>query len=467
MKSIYSGIQYRFGKIKKIRCLINLVLLFGYFSLGTNSCKHSPSRSVPESPNPPNIVLIFSDDHAWTDYGFMGHELVKTPNIDRLSEEGIVFTRGYVPTAVCRPSLMTMVTGLYPHEHKITGNDPSGRPTPNFPREALLEHIDRFETLPEILNKHSYLSHQSGKWWEGDYKRGGFTHGMTRGERHGDDGLIIGRQGLDSIYNFITHAMQEEKPFYVWYAPFLPHTPHNPPPRILEKYIDLDITESVAKYYAMIEWLDETCGALINFLEEKGLRKNTLIYYLSDNGWIQNPAANGFANGSKQSAKDGGVRTPIIFSMPGVLKPGVRSELISSIDLMPTLLGAVGIETDVLMSGINLWPALTEGKSIHRKAIFGEGYGHDIIDKDNPEASLAYRWCIEGDWKLILCYDGQLEGWGSHTHEEMRTEPIRLYNIVKDPHETNNLFNVYPEIVKRLRSKIDNWYPLKDRKVLQ
>lgn len=432
-------------------------------SCGTNNTE----TTEPAKKEQPNIVLIFSDDHAWTDYGFMGHDMVNTPHIDRLAAEGVVFPRGYVPTAVCRPSLMTMVTGLYPHKHKITGNDPAGgHRNPRFPREDLLAHIDRLETLPEVLGQHGYLSHQSGKWWEGDYRRGGFTHGMTQGRRHGDEGLIIGREGMDSVFQFVEYALQEEKPFYLWYAPFLPHTPHNPPQRLLQKYLDQEIVEPVAKYYAMIEWLDETCGELISFLDQKNLRDNTLIYYLCDNGWIQKPDGKGFANGSKQSAMDGGVRTPIIFSWPGVLAPGVRNEVISSIDLMPTILGAAGIETDIPMDGINLWPHLTEVVPLDREIIFGEGYGHDMIDKDKPEASLAYRWCVQGDWKLILCYDGQLEGWGQDTHEQMRTEPIRLYNIVEDPYEKNNLFEKHPDITNSLRLQIENWYELKERKVL-
>ncbi|GJM30357.1 MAG: sulfatase [Cyclobacteriaceae bacterium] len=436
--------------------------------LVSGACQEKPTSSSANQVLKPNIVLIFSDDHAWTDYGFMGHDLVNTPNLDQLAKEGVVFPRGYVPTAVCRPSLMTMVTGLYPHEHKITGNDPAGgHQHPRFPRELLLEHIDRLETLPEILTRHGYLSHQSGKWWEGDYKRGGFTHGMTKGERHGDDGLVIGREGMDSVFQFIDYAIGQQQPFYLWYAPFLPHTPHNPPARLLEKYSQLNLTEPVAKYYAMIEWLDETCGELIDFLDHKGLRKNTLIYYLCDNGWIQKPHENGFANGSKQSAMDGGLRTPIIFSWPGVLDPETRNDLISSVDLMPTILGAAGIETSIPMSGMNLWPHLISGSSISRNIIFGEGYGHDIIDKDLPEASLAYRWCIEGEWKLILCYDGLLEGWGQETHNDMRREPVRLYNLAEDPHERNNLYQEHPDMVNHLTSKIDNWYTLTHRKVLE
>ncbi|MFC2124086.1 sulfatase-like hydrolase/transferase [Bacteroidota bacterium] len=107
----------------------------------------------------PNIVLILSDDQAWTDYGFMGHQVVKTPNLDRLAKESILFPHGYVTTAVCRPSLMTLSTGLFPHQHKITGNDPAGGfENPEYPREDLLTNIDKIPALPRILAQHGYLS---------------------------------------------------------------------------------------------------------------------------------------------------------------------------------------------------------------------------------------------------------------------------------------------------------------------
>ena len=125
-----------------------------------------------------------------------------------------------------------------------------------------------------------------------------------------------------------------------------------------------------------------------------------------------------------------------------------------------------GITTEVQMDGKNLWPHLINQQPIQRKINIAEGYVHDMIDKDDPEASLAYRWCIQGDWKLILCYDGQLEGWGQDTHEDMRQEPIRLYNLAEDPFETNNLYQKHPGQVKRLRDQIESWYALKQRKVL-
>ncbi|MFC2124087.1 sulfatase [Bacteroidota bacterium] len=289
---------------------------------------------------------------------------------------------------------------------------------------------------------------------------------MTRGRRHGDEGLKIGREGLEPIYQFIDSAMSESKPFFLWYAPFMPHTPHNPPDRLLEQYSGKDLTPSVTRYYAMVAWFDETCGQLINFLEVKDLRENTLIYFICDNGWIQQPDGSGFDFGSKQSPMDGGIRTPIMFSWPGKLKPDTREEFISSIDLFPTILNIAGIQQPSNLPGLNLWDELITGKAIERDMIFGEGYGHNMIEKDNPETSLAYLWCIEDNWKLILCYDGHIEGWGLHTHEEMRKQPVRLYNIIQDPYEEFNLVEEYPTIVKRMRLKIEEWYPIKKRKVI-
>ncbi|MCA9128461.1 MAG: sulfatase [Planctomycetales bacterium] len=422
---------------------------------------------------PPNIVLILSDDQAWTDYGFMGHAAIKTPNLDKLAAESVLFRRGYVPTALCRPSLMTLVTGQYAHVHGVTGNDPS----PKYAaaesdlykqrRAALIANIDRFKTLPSLLLEQGYLCHQSGKWWEGSYARGGFTHGMTRGfpergGRHGDDGLEIGRQGMQPITDFIDMAVEQKSPFFLWYAPFLPHTPHTPPARLLEKYQQPGRPETIAKYYAMCEWFDETCGELIDHLNASGVRDNTIIVYVTDNGWIQNPEANGYAPRSKQTPYEGGVRTPIIFNWPNHLKPQDRPELISSIDLFPTMVAMAGGNLPTGLPGLDLSDALQSGAPIQRDAIFGEGFAHDIADINDPEASLLYRWCISGQWKLLLTYDGEVNRYRS-THPRTEKGP-QLFNLQDDPTEENNLASQHPEIVAQLVDRIQNWYPVKQRK---
>ena len=423
----------------------------------------------------PNIVLIISDDQAWTDYSFMGHEAVKTPNLDQLARESVVFRRGYVPTALCRPSLLTLATGHYCHSHGVTGNDPSPKYADRESRKykqrraKLIENIDRFDTLPELLAEQGYRSHQSGKWWEGNFKRGGFTHGMTRGfpkpgGRHGDDGLEIGRDGIEPISEFVESAVEKKKPFFIWYAPFLPHTPHNPPKRLLRKYAVDGRPKPVAKYYAMCEWFDETCGQLVGVLDDHKIRDNTLIVYVTDNGWIQNPERNGYAPRSKQTPYEGGVRTPIMFSWPGKLVAKDRVELVSSIDLVPTILAAAGARQPEGLPGLNLWSELQSQKPIEREAIFGESFAHDIADLNKPEASLLFRWCIEGKWKLLLTYDGEVNRYTStHPREERRPQ---LFDLMSDPHEKENVASEHSDVVARLTGRLNAWYTVRERKTV-
>ena len=126
------------------------------------------------------------------------------------------------------------------------------------------------------------------------------------------------------VTDFIDSAVAQDKPFYLWYAPFLPHTPYTPPQRLFDKYLAKGLPKTVARYYAMCEWFDETCGELIDHLEKTDQRDNTLIVYVTDNGWIQDPKKNGYAPRSKQTPYEGGIRTPIMFSWPDKLKPADR-----------------------------------------------------------------------------------------------------------------------------------------------
>ena len=433
--------------------------------------------SVGSAADAPNIVLILSDDQAWTDYSFMGHPDIRTPNLDALAKESVVFKRGYVPTALCRPSLMTLITGHYAHHHRVTGNDPSPKYAQrdsdlyNQRRAALIANIDRFETVPELLGEKGYLSHQSGKWWEGNFKRGGFTHGMTRGfpqkgGRHGDDGLKIGRNGMEPVTSFIDDAVAQKKPFFMWYAPFLPHTPHNPPERILKKYREQDLPLPVAKYYANCEWFDETCGQLIDILEDRNLRDDTLIVYVTDNGWINREDRSAYAPRSKQSANEGGTRQPIMYSWPGVIPPGDRgNQLASSIDIVPTMLASAGADIPENLPGLNLLPILKSGEATPRKEVLGEGFAHDIADVNNPQASLLYRWIVKDEWKLLLTYDGEVNRYASsHPRTEKRPQ---LYNLLEDPHENKNLASENPEVVGNLAGEISKWWPVTERKVLE
>jgi arylsulfatase A-like enzyme len=441
--------------------------------------------------SPPNIVLIISDDQSWTDYGFMGHAHIKTPNLDRLAANGVTFRRGYVPTALCRPSLMTLATGHYAHRHGITGNSPSrnraeyGGKLYNQRLGELISFVDRFDTLPELLAERGYLCHQSGKWWEGSYSDGGFTHGMTRGlsneqnsarkekesyysygirvPRAGDDGLTIGREGNKPVEKFVDMAIDKQKPFFLWYAPWMPHVPHTPPKRLLARYVDAGLPSQVAKYYAMCEWFDEACGKLIDHLEKKGVRDNTLIVYVTDNGWIQDPKSGSHLPRSKASPYEDGIRTPIMFSWPGRLRPADRKEVVSSIDIVPTVLAAAGARVPADLPGLSLLPNLEAATPIQREIIFGENFAHNIADINDPEASLTFRWCIAGSWKLLLTYDGEVVRSSTIWDARTGTEP-QLFDLMVDPHEKNNVAADHADVVARLAREIAQWYPVTKRK---
>ena len=437
-------------------------------SLGYKIVRRTQSQSVASNlakstsagKRSPNIVMIISDDQTWTDYSFMKHPVIKTPNLDRLARESYTFTRGYVPTSLCRPSLMTMITGLYPRQHMVTGNDPGVpagtdkrqyRRKPEYQklRNQLISNVDRFPTIPKLLAEKGYKSFQCGKWWEGNFKRGGFTHGMThgdpkRGGRHGDEGLKIGRKGLEPIREFLTEA--GEDPFFIWYAPFLPHTPHNPPKRLVDKYRDKTKHIQMAKYYAMCEWFDETCGELLNELKQRKLDENTIVVYVTDNGWIQRTPDSKLPKGwftsfdakSKQSPFDGGLRTPIMIKWPGKIKPAMDSEtLVSSIDLMPTLLAAADTKAPNKLPGLNLLPHCNGKQKISRKSLFGEIYAHDIANLSDPSKSLLYEWCIHADEKLIVTHPGKLGPY--KTIHSVVNPGKHLYNLKQDPHEETQL----------------------------
>lgn len=439
------------------KSLLTLWIIFGGFNVFAQ--------------NKPNVVLILSDDQSYTDYSFMGHEHIKTPHLDKLASQSALFRHAYVPTALCRPALMTLATGLYSHQNMVTGNDPDStaankahvEQAGKAAKEIIISNIDRTGSIAKWLGENDYVSHQSGKWWEASYQRGGFTEGMTKGfpnkgGRHGDAGLKIGREGMTPVFNFIDKSVKDKKPFFVWYAPFMPHTPHTPPDRLYKKYKEKGLADTIAKYYAMCEWFDETCGALLKHIDDKGIRENTLVIYVTDNGWIQTEEK-GYAIRSKRSPYEGGTRTPIMFSWPGTIPVADRPELCSSLDIVPTILGATGSKGPHEFPGLNLLPELKSGNKIKRNTIYGETFAHDIADIKKPSASLLYRWVIRGHTKLLLTYDGAP---GKMKYPPKSGE-AQLYDLKKDPEELVNLASQKPELVQELSVLLKKWYIPEDR----
>jgi arylsulfatase A-like enzyme len=420
------------------------------------------AQSNPPS-RPPNIVLIVADDHGWRDYGWMGHPHIKTPRLDKLAAQSLVFRRGYVPTALCSPSLVSLITGRYPHEHGVTGNDPPAPPGGkqgnwrNHPQyetdwRTLRSFIHRYPTLPRLLQPRGYLSLQTGKWWMGDAANGGFTAGMThgdktRGGRHGDEGLGIGRKTMAPIIEFINRAHAQQQPFFIWYAPMLPHSPHDAPQRLIDKYKNQAPDRETARYWASIEWFDETCGQLLDKLDEAGVADNTIVVYVADNGWVQSAQADAQSLRSKRTPYDAGIRTPIMLRWPQRITPRQSPALASSLDILPTLLAATKTPAPAGLPGLNL---LDDRATKARRALYGASFTHDLVELQNPAANVLTRWMIEGEWKLLVPTPGQ-------TNDEQPPE-LELYRITADPDERDNLAAQEPRRVAALRRKLDKWW---------
>ncbi len=400
----------------------------------------------------PNVILIISDDQGFDDYSFMGHKAIKTPHIDKMAKEGLLYTRGYV-MPVCSPSLATLLTGKLPHDHGITGNDLSGGRSKRGQREALkAQLLGNSLTLPKAVTDAGYLTFQTGKIWNVTYKDVGFTHGMTdTAGRHGDAGLEIGRKGMKPIYDFIGTAQKEKKPFFIWHAPFLPHTPHNPPTEILAKYKGKGPTPAAEKYYAMVEWFDNTCGELDAYLEKNDLKKNTVILYLADNGWDANYGYKGTR--AKLSPYELGIRTPMFVRWPGKVEPARDDETLAHItDFTTTILDLTGAKNPGDLPGLNL----TDRDALKKRStVFVESYTHDMVDLSAPEKSLSSRVVIDGWWKLIV--PGPVKPARRFAGVP---EKVALFDLKADPLEKNDVASEHPKVVERLTKLLKaEWNP--------
>ncbi len=415
------------------------------------------SQAAGAAPAKPNIILIISDDHGFPDYGFMGNKDVKTPNIDRLVSQSLLYTRGYV-MPVCSPSLACLLTGKLPHQHGITGNDLAADKTPAAPkgkktRDPLAHQLlGNSLILPKAVTDAGYLSFQTGKLWNVTATEVGFTSGMTdTAGRHGDAGLAIGRKGLKPVLDFMDSARAQQKPFFVWYAPMMPHLPHDPPAEILAHYTGKGLTPFAEKYYAMVEWFDQTCGELDDYLTKHNLAENTVILYLADNGWDASKGQNG--NRHKLSPYELGIRTPMFVRWPGKVQPKRDDTTLASIiDFAPTILKIAGAKAPADLPGLDL---TNQEAMSARKSIFVEAYTHDIFDLAQPAKSLVTSVAIDGWSKLLLPTSVRPD----KAYPSAPTE-IELFDLKADPLETNNLATKNPAEVKRLQAIQEAAWPM-------
>ena len=414
----------------------------------------------------PNLVLIIGDDHGYPYAGFMGNESVETPHLDRLAAEGTVFSNAYNVASSCRPSLMSLLTGLDPYQVELRSQQLERQGRGRLGVNRILD----FETLPALLAQRGYVSLQAGKHWEGSARQAGFTAGTkSLKEATGSTfvdfsgglvGLEIGRTGMEPLWELLEQAQGE--PFLLWFAPKLPHTPLDAPARYRAPYLEAGLSNTAVAYYANITRLDAAIGELLERLSAMGLGERTLVVYLSDNGWDQAPDVLATGRGvtlggprGKMSMFELGFRTPIVFRWPQQVPAGVvHDELISTLDLFPTLLDYAGLETPPGRWGRNLRPAIESREPLPERALYGRMAGAlpDTVDAASQNTLGRLRR------PAVFARRGRWHYFGFETE---KGDPIageeKLFDVESDPGETRNLAPENPEVAAALRQEIEDW----------
>ena len=430
------------------------------------SCKNDvKEKGVASSTSEkPNIILLVGDDQGYPYFGFMGADYVQTPNMDKLAASGTLFTEGYVPQNHCRPSLQTLMTGTLPINYEQSVDElVMEKKIPEDSIVGFKHHAMKyFETLPRILAKEGYKSFQGGKWWEFNYQNGGFDEGMTKGWKKGDkgkdewflqfmggDGRQLARATMQPVYDFI--ESYNEQPFFIWFAPELPHYPFDAPDKYYNIYKDEDMTESAKRYYANCTWFDDGVGELVRYLKEKGEFDNTLFVYVNDNGWEQEPHQefrhdslrwhNGGDKG-KLSVYDQSFRTPIIFSWKDKIEAGATSKaLMHSADIPATILDYIDVEVPEDYFGRSYKTLVEDINKTDRDIIIGKAT-QMRSEEDMMGMKIEAYWARTNDWFFQ---------WN------LTTETIALFDMKDDPRNDNNLADANPDKVKEFQQKIESW----------
>jgi arylsulfatase A-like enzyme len=393
---------------------------------------------------PPNFLVILTDDHGYADVSTYHPSDVRTPNIDRLAADGMLFTNMRSNATVCSPARAAILTGRYPDRVGVPGVI-RGEPTNSW------GYLDpRVPTLADELRRAGYQTAAIGKWHLGlespnlpnergfDYFHGflgdmmdSYTSHLREGVNYmRRDGVPIAPAGHATelftqwaVDYLAARGKSPDRPFFLYLAYNAPHFPIEPPDdwlqRVRERSPDLD--ERRRRNVALIEHLDQGIGRVLDALRDAGLERNTLVVFTSDNGGeLRYAQKNDPWRGGKQSHYDGGLRVPFMVRWPAQVMAGVRSDHVGlTFDLYPTCLELAGVARADDLDARSLLPAL-QGKPTDpdREMYF-------VRREGGPEyAGKSYEAIIRGGWKLLQNRPGG--AW-------------ELYNLREDPQETNNL----------------------------
>jgi arylsulfatase A-like enzyme len=424
-------------------------------------------------PEKPNVIFILVDDMGWEDVGYMGNEHYRTPNIDQLASQGMIFNNGYANASNSAPSRACLLSGQYTPRHAVytVGNSDRGKAQNRrlIPVENNTVLNEDIVTFAELFKQAGYVTGQFGKWHLGDEAIGGSPEsqgfdiniaGNHKGHpgsyfspyrnpniEDGPEGEYLTDRLTTEVEKFITH--NQNQPFMVYFPHYAVHTPLQAKSEMEAYYqenLPADLIPRNPIYAAMVESVDQSVGRITDKIDELGLSANTLIVFMSDNGGIANITNLLPLKGTKGTMNEGGSRVPILVKWPNVIKSGTSCDIpVIGSDFYATFLDILKLPApNQQIDGESLLPLLTQTGSLEREAIFWHtpvylerSGGITDLFRCRPFSSMR-----KGNWKIIRYYE---------------TENVEIFNLKEDIGERNNLAEKMPEKKAELLSELNAW----------
>lgn len=416
----------------------------------------------------PNIIFVLADDLGWGDLGCYGHPHIKTPNLDRLAEQGTLFTQFYVNASVCSPSRCAFFTGQYPARHKIHGHYATPEQNANRGMSQWLE--PSVPNVASLLKSAGYATAHIGKWHLGNNSGGPPT------EKYGFDFVGTTESGgangpaADPYFRakstglFVDEAIKfidahRAAPFYLQLWTLVPHATLNPTDEQIKPYARFRAggpkfphRSAAENFYASVTDLDTQLGRLFTALDERGLADDTLILFSSDNGpediHIANAGHSGIGSagpfrGRKRSLYEGGIRVPGIVRWPGKVPAGVVNDqaVVAGVDWLPSIarLAGLAIPPAHKLDGEDMSDVLLGENRPRRTPLMWEWRFRIAGEPIHHSPQLAIR---EGFWKLLMNLD---------------RSRVELYDMTSDLTQLNNIAEKHPDVVERLSRTVLAW----------
>jgi arylsulfatase A-like enzyme len=417
--------------------------------------------AAPMLAKPPNVVLVITDDQGYGDLGCHGNAKIRTPNLDRLAKQSTRLTNFYV-CPVCSPTRASIMTGRYNYRTGVVDT---------YLGRSLMRPDE--VTIAEFLRGAGYRTGIFGKWHLGDNyplraidqgfqealvcKGGGLTQPSDPPGNSYFDPVLMHNGKAEKTKGYCSDVFTDaalefihqpsDNPFFVYLAFNAPHEPLQVEKKLVEPYLKLDLDETTAKVYAMVENIDANVGRLLKLLDEKKLADDTIVIFLTDNG-PQQLRYNAGLRGRKGSVFEGGIRVPFFIRWPGKYLSRDVPQPAAHIDLLPTLAAACGITlpANIKIDGRNLSPLLTDSRAgWPERSLFFQWHRGDVPEKNRAFAVRGPRY------KLV-------QPFGAGMEREREKWELMLFDLAADPGEQKNIAAQNEPIVRAMQKEYAAWF---------